>query len=150
MNLSKRQRAEIRMMFGGRYAYCGCELSTKWHIDHREPVVRKTEWIIKRRTVHGMYGTYEQEYRECIQTGDVYFPENDRLDNMVPACHKCNILKSSGGVEDLRAALAYFCRSIPEIKTYSHVHHLMRFGKLSIDSSPVVFWFEQYKQALVP
>jgi hypothetical protein len=36
--------------------------------------------------------------------------------------------------------------SIPTIKTYSHVHHLMRFRKLTIDPTPVVFWFERYKQ----
>ena len=29
MALTKKQRAELRMKFGGRCAYCGCELGDK-------------------------------------------------------------------------------------------------------------------------
>ncbi|HCR5976064.1 TPA: HNH endonuclease, partial [Shigella flexneri] len=29
MALTKKQRAELRMKFGGRCAYCGCELGEK-------------------------------------------------------------------------------------------------------------------------
>ncbi len=36
--ISKIQRAELRMKFGGRCAYCGCKLPEKgWHADHVEP-----------------------------------------------------------------------------------------------------------------
>jgi len=43
MALTKNQRAELREMFGGRCAYCGCELPEKgWHADHIEPVRRET------------------------------------------------------------------------------------------------------------
>lgn len=39
MSLTKKQRAELRMKFGGRCAYCGCELPEKgWHADHVEAV----------------------------------------------------------------------------------------------------------------
>jgi len=41
--------------------------------------------------------------------------------------------------------LGYFARSIPEIPGYSHVRHLMRFGKLTIDPTPIVFWFEKWR-----
>ncbi|MFW8236293.1 HNH endonuclease, partial [Klebsiella pneumoniae] len=40
MALTKKQRAELRMKFGGRCAYCGCELGDKWHADHVEAVRR--------------------------------------------------------------------------------------------------------------
>ncbi len=40
MALTKKQRTELRMKFGGRCAYCGCELSDKWHADHVEAVRR--------------------------------------------------------------------------------------------------------------
>ncbi|HHR4690493.1 TPA: HNH endonuclease, partial [Salmonella enterica] len=37
MSLTKKQRAELRMKFGGRCAYCGCVLPEKgWHADHVE------------------------------------------------------------------------------------------------------------------
>jgi hypothetical protein len=41
MALTKKQRAELRMKFGGRCAYCGCELPEKgWHADHVEAALR--------------------------------------------------------------------------------------------------------------
>lgn len=40
MALTKKQRAELRMKFGGLCAYCGCELGEKWHADHVKPVIR--------------------------------------------------------------------------------------------------------------
>jgi len=42
--LTKAQRAVLREKFGGRCAYCGCELPEKgWHADHLEPVMRESE-----------------------------------------------------------------------------------------------------------
>lgn len=36
------------MKFGGRCAYCGCELPEKgWHADHVEAVLRKSEQCMK-------------------------------------------------------------------------------------------------------
>lgn len=117
------------MMFGGRCAYCGCELAGKWHVDHVEAVQRDGNWI------HGKW----------TLSGKLRSPENDREDNLFPSCVKCNILKSNGNIENLRSTLNYFAHSIPTIRTYSHVHHLMRFGKLHIEVEPVVFWFEKYR-----
>lgn len=46
--ITKKQRAELRMKFGGRCAYCGCELPEKgWHADHVEAVLRKSEQCMK-------------------------------------------------------------------------------------------------------
>lgn len=50
MALTKKQRAELRMKFGGRCAYCGCELPEKgWHADHVQPVARISEQDMKGR-----------------------------------------------------------------------------------------------------
>lgn len=40
MALTKTQREALKSMFGGRCAYCGCELGRKWHANHVEPVYR--------------------------------------------------------------------------------------------------------------
>lgn len=126
--MTPKKREAIRMMFGGKCAYCGRELSGKWHVDHVEPVSRNGHWV------RGKW----------IQDGTVRKPENHREDNLWPACVKCNILKSDANIERFRTNLSYFAKSIPTIRTYSHVHHLMRFEKLTIDQTPVVFWFEKY------
>lgn len=134
MYLSKKQREEVRMMFGGKCAYCGCDLTGKWHADHVEPVSRNGYW---RR---GKWTT----------THELLHPEHDKFDNLFPACVKCNILKSKGNVENFRSVLTYFVHSIPKISTYSHIHHLIRFGKLHIDTDPVVFWFEKFSAKEFP
>lgn len=135
MKLGKQQRETLRMMFGGKCAYCGCELGSKWHADHVEAVQRDWDYVPHPK----MPG-----YAIAKQNGKLLRPENDHVANLYPACVKCNILKSNGNIENFRSALTYFATSIPTIQTYSHVHHLMRFGKLSIDITPVIFWFETY------
>lgn len=48
MALTKKQREKLRMKFGGRCAYCGCELPEKgWHADHVQAVLRKSEQCMK-------------------------------------------------------------------------------------------------------
>ena len=125
------------MMFGGRCAYCGCELGMRWHADHVEAVVRDWDYA-PHPTLPG--------FSIAKQNGKLIHPENDRLENLWPACVKCNILKGRATIEGFRKGLAYFASSIPTIHSYSHVHHLMRFGKLTIDTTPIVFWFEKWRQ----
>ena len=138
-----KQREALRMMFGGRCAYCGCELDGKWHKDHVEPVNREWEYI---KDEHGNYVT-KDGITQTRSTGKLRNPENDHSANYYPACVRCNILKSNANVEGFRSMLTYFASSIPNIAGYSHVHHLMRFGKLHIDATPVQFWFEKFSEA---
>jgi len=135
--MTPKQREALRMMFGGRCAYCGILLDGKWHKDHVEPVRRETVFVPGALTKFG--------YSKTRATGKLYAPQNHRPDNFFPACVRCNLLKSDTNVEGFRSMLAYFARSIPTIANYSHVHHLMRFGKLAIDATPVVFWFEKFR-----
>lgn len=66
LKLSKKQREELRMKFGGRCAYCGCQLPEKgWHADHVKAVYRELE--IDRDA--GKQGQFKLK-----QTGDVYKP----------------------------------------------------------------------------
>lgn len=142
MKLSPIEREKLRMMFGGFCAYCGCLLDGKWHADHKEPVERITEPV---KLAGGFgYETTKEGFTKFRATGESRNPHNDTKDNLVPSCVKCNILKSNSNVEGFRSMLVHFANSIPRIEGYSHVHHLMRFGKLSIDKTPVMFWFEKY------
>jgi len=38
MKLSKKDREKVKNKFGGKCAYCGCELPVNWQIDHIKPV----------------------------------------------------------------------------------------------------------------
>ncbi len=81
MALTKKQREKLRMKFGGRCAYCGCELPEKgWHADHVQAVLRKSEQCMK---------AAEKRIFRLKSTGDVFRPEADCPENLVPACAPC-------------------------------------------------------------
>lgn len=44
MSISKKERQALFEKFGGKCAYCGCELTKGWHVDHMEPIVRDSKW----------------------------------------------------------------------------------------------------------
>ena len=46
MKLTKAQREQVRLKFGGKCAYCGCDLPERWHADHIEPIGR-TDWFAR-------------------------------------------------------------------------------------------------------
>lgn len=141
MKLKPAEREAIRMMFGGKCAYCGVGLDGKWHVDHCEAVGRIYEYR------NGTYEGGKYTPATMVKTNRMNHRVNDRKDNLFPACIRCNILKSDANIEGFRSILTYFAHSIPRIAGYSHVHHLMRFEKLHIDTTPVVFWFEKFNES---
>lgn len=136
MALTKEQRAELRMKFGGRCAYCGCELPEKgWHADHVEAVYRKLE-IDEEARQKGKW--------RLKQTGEVYRPQHDNYENLFPACAPCNLLKTTYSVEMFRKLVylqAERCR-----KSSVNFRTAERFGLIEVVDKPVVFWFERYQQ----
>lgn len=79
-SITRKQRAELRMKFGGRCAYCGNPLPEKgWHADHVEAVLRKSEQCMK--------AAAKRMFR-LKATGEVFRPEADCLENLFPACSK--------------------------------------------------------------
>lgn len=134
MPLTKKQRAELRMKFGGKFAYCGCELAEKgWHADHYEAVHRISEVDEKARA--------KGKWR-LKNTGQMCVPENDNPENMKPACAQCNINKSTLDVESFRNFIA--TRNAAIMKTPAGKLS-MKYGMCQLTDKPVVFWFEQYQ-----
>lgn len=134
MALTKKQRAELRMKFGGRCAYCGCELTEKgWHADHVEAALRK--WEFGERQADGT--------RRTVATGEFWRPENDALENLFPSCALCNLFKATFAVEDFRTQIA---AQAERARAYSvNFRTAERFGLVEIVAKPVVFWFEKYQ-----
>ncbi|ELY4601498.1 HNH endonuclease [Cronobacter malonaticus] len=135
MALTKKQRAELREKFGGRCAYCGCELPMKgWHADHVEPALRK--WTPGERQADGT--------RRTVATGEFWRPENDVIGNLFPACAPCNLFKATFGIEVFREQIA---AQAERARAYSvNFRTAERFGLVEVVEKPVVFWFEQYAE----
>lgn len=129
MRLTKEQREVVRGRFNGRCAYCGEPLSERWHADHFIAVRRDFEFI------NG--GTRN--------TGKLLNPENDRIENMMPACPPCNLDKHSMPLEAWRRKLQRSCEVLQRNNpTYRHA---TRFGLVRETSEPIVFYFERVAAA---
>jgi hypothetical protein len=134
--LNKKQRAELKQMFGGRCAYCGCELGEKWHADHVEPIIRGWKYV-----------TIEKN-GSLVQTtkpdGKICRPENNRADNLFPACVPCNIHKHSMSIEVFRKVLMGHVAMMNKTVGYSTYRHAKRFGLIKETEQPVIFFYETY------
>lgn len=135
MALTRKQRERLRMKFGGRCAYCGCELPEKgWHADHVQAVLRKSERCMK---------AAEKGIFRLKSTGDVFRTEADCPENIFPSCAPCNLLKTTYSLEMFRKQVSLQVergrRSSVNFRTAE------RFGLISVVNKPVVFWFEQYE-----
>lgn len=142
MKLTKQQRDELRLKFGGMCAYCGCVLPEKgWHADHVEPVMR--EWW--KRQPKLTYDVVDGKIVSKIerQTVGLMKPQNDVLDNLFPSCRACNLDKHCMSLEGWRGIVADKVRVLRD--NYSAFSHAERFGLVQEIKKPVVFWFEQYR-----
>lgn len=129
MALSKKKREALRMKFGGRCAYCGCELNTKWQADHVIPVVRESKWV---RLDNGS--------SKCVPTGKMFRPENDTEANLFPTCSQCNNDKHAASLEEWRARLSDLLGVCQ--RNHSAYRHALRFGLIQPTPKPIVFYFE--------
>lgn len=136
MKLTKKDRATLRLKFGGRCAYCGCELGEKgWHADHVEPVLRKLEKCMK---------SAEKGVFKVKATGEFYRPEADTLDNLFPACAPCNLMKSSYPMEEFRLEVS---KQVERARRSSmNFRTAERFGLIEVVTKPILFWFEKYQK----
>jgi hypothetical protein len=134
MKLSKAQREQLKMKFGGCCAYCGCVLSAKWQADHVEPINRKMEY--RQVNVNDPWN------RRLVATNECYYPERDTYENLVPSCPQCNNYKHAMGLETFRQALG---RQIEMLREYSaNFRTAERYGLVVAREKPIVFWFERY------
>lgn len=119
MNLNKREREEIKKIFGGKCAYCGKELGDRFHVDHIEPIFR---------------GWSEKPERAG----------KDEKENLIPACIRCNLRKSTLSVEQFRAEIK---RQVEILNKRNFNYKLAKdFELIKETDSPVTFLFEKYRR----
>ncbi|HFI1946174.1 TPA: HNH endonuclease [Yersinia enterocolitica] len=135
--ITKKQRAQLREMFGGKCAYCGCDLPERgWHADHIEPVIRKLESV---RLPPGSGFTHK-----LVTTGEMHRPELDSIENLYPSCAPCNIFKASMSLESFRSEIS---EQMGRLKGKSvNYRTAFRFDQVIETPSPVIFWFEKFNR----
>src|SRR4029077_5060782 len=148
--MKKEHSQMIFDIYGGRCAYCGRELNKRWNVDHIEPVVR----IMK--TIPGYWQNKETKERvdqltgwkpghEYVKSKQVFdkmtYPERDTIENSLPACHSCNITKSSMSLEQFRK----WIQNAPvrlDTNHYASYKFAKRYGLVKETGIEVKFYFE--------
>lgn len=124
--MKKSDRKKVFDKYGGRCAYCGCELTKGWHVDEIEPIVRGIKY----------------HYNNGKRTDEKYitYPERINIDNQNPACASCNIQKHSQHLEVFREQIGQFIESLN--KYHSIYRFAKRYSLVEETGKPVVFYFE--------
>jgi len=124
MKISKQQRETVFKKYGGKCAYCGCELQKGWHVDHIEPIVRDLAFS----------GGKVVSLPTCEK------PHNHTLENFNPSCASCNIQKSSLTLEQFRRSIAQYVNSLNMYSTQYKI--AKRYGLIQETNIEVKFYFE--------
>ena len=106
---------------------------------------KQREFIYNKTNGHCAYCGCELEYKD-MQADHVepfILGGSDELDNFLPSCRSCNHYKSTFGLEDFRM----WMQTLPDrmLRDSVNFRNLHRFGIISIDRSPVKFYFERMK-----
>jgi len=157
--MKRKVRQLIFEKFGGKCAYCGCELKKGWHVDEMLPVRRKYKHVKghwRNKTTKEEVNILHATEQEIIDSNDWEWidtkmvpdgcehPERFNFDNQVPSCASCNINKHAGSVEDFRKWVAGYVVSLNRDSTQYKI--AKRYGLIQEIEKPVVFHFETLKQ----
>jgi hypothetical protein len=66
--------------------------------------------------------------------------DNNRFENLMPACQKCNLHKHGMRPEVWRSELK---RQVSMLKNNAQFQRALRFGQVEIVDKPIVFYFEK-------
>ncbi|MCK5610551.1 HNH endonuclease [Candidatus Pacearchaeota archaeon] len=121
--MKKSEREKIRNMFDCKCAYCGKDLEKTFHVDHVKPVMR---------------GWNENWKHRSIRAG------KDEIDNMVPACPRCNRWKATFTVEEFRMEIS---EQVNRLRLRSAPFRLTEdYGLIQSVDKQIVFWFEMFNK----
>lgn len=135
--ITKAEREVVRNKLGGRCAYCGELLGKSFHVDHFNPVKRQPptagRWeILEDGSRHFIPG----QERDCIH------PNRDTLDNKMPACSSCNLMKSDQTIEQFRFTIQNFINSL-NIR-FTQYRFAKKYGLLVETGNKVKFYYENF------
>jgi hypothetical protein len=149
--MKKEDRQKIFDKYGGRCAYCGCELQKGWHVDEIEPVRRLYKFVRGHWSNGGNSDMSEEQLSalgsKWIDGKDVFVgyehPERMTIENQNPACASCNINKHSDGLEAFRNMIKHFIVTLNRDNVQYKI--AKRYGLIQETGIEVKFYFETTK-----
>jgi hypothetical protein len=143
MAIPKAIRQQVFNKYGGKCAYCGCDLQKGWHVDHVEPCRRLTESVCIVQP-KGVYPRYKWVDRFVGYSN----PDANHIDNYMPSCPSCNINKHGDTIEEFRLNISGYLNSL----NLRMVQYKMakKYGLVEETGKPVVFFFEVFSVEQIP
>lgn len=126
--MKKSDRIKIFEKYGGKCAYCGCDLTKSWHADHIKPIVRDSK--------------FDRKKGKFVDSGTCRNSENEILENFNPACPSCNIQKNSFTLEQFRSNIQGFLNSLNLYST--QYKFVKKYGLVTETKMQVKFFFETF------
>jgi DNA-directed RNA polymerase subunit M/transcription elongation factor TFIIS len=126
--MKKSDRIKIFEKYGGKCAYCGCDLTKNWHADHIQPIVRDSKW--------------DRKKGKFVNSGICRNLGNEILENYNPACPSCNIQKNSFTLEQFRSNIQGFLNSLNLYST--QYKFVKKYGLVTETKMEVKFFFETF------
>jgi len=130
--MRKSDRKVIYEKYGGKCAYCGCDLQKGWHVDEIEPVRRNFRW------------NKDKNRYEINKDNPMVHPERMNIENQNPSCPSCNINKHSESLESFRSAIKGYMKHLNEVSTQYKI--AKRYGLVTENDIEVKFYFEKQKE----
>jgi len=113
-------REEIHKKYNGRCAYCGDKID------------------IKKMQVDHFWPQFLAHFQPDL--------DNNRPENLMPSCRKCNNFKHAMRPEAFRAELAL---QVTRLQKTAQFNRALRFNQITITESPIVFYFEKYPNKFI-
>ena len=115
--MNKATRDIVLQKYGGRCAYCGCELNKGWNIDHIEP--------------HWHSYTEVQAKKHGLTKG-----AHD-ISNFNPSCPRCNRWKATFTIEQFRNEISL---QVQRLNNYSTNYRMAKdYSLVAETAQPVIF-----------
>lgn len=140
----KKERKLVFDKYGGKCAYCGCELVKGWHIDHIEPIGRREKWVLGGFVPDDTLESGRRWVDPKRVPDGCDYPERDCIENKTPACASCNINKHEMGIEEFRKQIKGFMKHLNDLNTQFKI--AKRYGLVTENDIEVKFYFETYGQ----
>jgi len=111
--IAKEMRLKAFLKYNEHCAYCGCGITLQsFQVDHLHPFCRSH---------------FEPDL------------DPDRIENLMPACRKCNNFKGAFGLELYRSELEL---QVKRLKKNAQFIRALKFKQIEITEKPIVFYFE--------
>jgi 5-methylcytosine-specific restriction endonuclease McrA len=123
--MKKTDRQKVFDKYGGKCAYCGCELKKGWNVDHIEPAFHNwSDEDVVRILKEKSRGAHS-------------------IDNYNPSCPRCNKWKSTYSIEDFRREISMQVERLK--RDSSNFRMALDYGMIQPTENPVTFYFEQQR-----